>query len=81
MLGPCEMVHDGVHVSWPEHNGVVISMLDLFLKSEQFVDVTLAAEGRHLKVHRLVLCACSEYFEVNIDSREHARQLVYLISC
>ena len=30
------------------------------------VDVTLVAEGQFIEVHRLVLCACSKYFEVNI---------------
>lgn len=58
------MVHDGAYVNWPGHNSVVISLLDLFMKSEQFVDVTLAADGRHFRVQWLILYACIKYFEV-----------------
>lgn len=31
------------------------------LDSEQFVDVTLACEGRSLKCHKMILSACSDY--------------------
>jgi hypothetical protein len=32
---------------------------------ERLVDVTLAAEGQFINVHRIVLFACSQYFEVS----------------
>ena len=44
---------------------LLVSVLDNLLGKESLVDVTLAAEGRILRVHRLVLCACSQYFEVS----------------
>ena len=31
-------------------------------QSETLVDVTLAAEGKHLQAHKMILSACSDYF-------------------
>ena len=31
-------------------------------EDEHFADVTLACEGRAVKAHRIILCACSGYF-------------------
>ena len=33
------------------------------VQAESLVDVTLAAGGRHLQAHKVVLSACSEYFQ------------------
>ena len=38
--------------------------MDALLQKGTLVDVTLAAEGKSIQVHRLVLCACSNYFQV-----------------
>jgi hypothetical protein len=34
------------------------------LNSEMFVDATIAAEGRKIQVHKVVLSACSSYFQM-----------------
>lgn len=34
-----------------------------YVQAESLVDVTLAAGGRHLQAHKVVLSACSEYFQ------------------
>lgn len=39
-------------------------MFDQLLHDESFVDVTLAVEGQLLKAHKMVLSACSPYFQV-----------------
>ena len=52
-------------LQWNDHSKNLISLLDTFLGKESFLDVTLAAEGQLIKVHKLILCACSTYFEVN----------------
>ena len=49
---------------WNNHHNVLVTVLDKLLEKESLVDVTLASEGQFLRVHRLVLCACSQYFEV-----------------
>lgn len=41
-------------------------MFTSLLNSESLVDVTLAAEGKHLQAHKVVLSACSSYFQVSL---------------
>ena len=49
---------------WNNHHHVLVSVLDKLLEKESMCDVTLAADHQMIRVHRLVLCACSNYFEV-----------------
>lgn len=49
---------------WNNHQPNFISVFSSLLNSESLVDVTLSAEGRHLQAHKLVLSACSSYFQV-----------------
>ncbi len=51
-------------VRWNDHHPFLIELLHNLQVRESFVDVTLAAEGRFIRVHRLILGACSHYFEV-----------------
>ncbi|XP_063235275.1 protein tramtrack, beta isoform isoform X2 [Bacillus rossius redtenbacheri] len=48
---------------WNNHQPNLVSVLKSLLNSESLVDVTLAAEGRHLQAHKVVLSACSSYFQ------------------
>ncbi|XP_045461828.1 protein tramtrack, beta isoform isoform X2 [Harmonia axyridis] len=48
---------------WNNHQPNFISVFSSLLNSESLVDVTLAAEGRHLQAHKVVLSACSTYFQ------------------
>lgn len=50
--------------SWNNHQPNFISVFSSLLLSEALVDVTLAAEGRQLQAHKVVLSACSSYFQV-----------------
>ena len=50
---------------WKSHKKTLISWLDSLLEKECLVDITLAAEGKFIRAHRLVLCACSQYFEAS----------------
>ena len=51
-------------LNWGHHHSTIISVLDSLLQKESLVDVTLAAEGKFINVHRFMLFACSPYFEV-----------------
>lgn len=51
-------------LKWNNHHSTLVSVLDSLLVRESLVDVVLAAEGQSIKVHRLVLFACSQYFTV-----------------
>lgn len=50
---------------WNNHHHVLVNVLDKLLEQESMCDVTLAADHSFVRVHRLVLCACSTYFEVS----------------
>jgi hypothetical protein len=52
-------------LKWNNHHSTLVSVLDSLLVRESLVDVVLAAEGQSIKVHRLVLFACSQYFTVS----------------
>lgn len=41
----------------------LLAVFDQLLQNEAFVDVTLACEGVSLKAHKMVLSACSPYFQ------------------
>ncbi|XP_033252909.1 longitudinals lacking protein, isoforms H/M/V-like isoform X9 [Drosophila miranda] len=47
---------------WNNHQSTLISVFDTLLENETLVDCTLAAEGKILKAHKVVLSACSPYF-------------------
>ncbi|KAK7079662.1 hypothetical protein SK128_014606, partial [Halocaridina rubra] len=48
---------------WNNYQTNLTQVFDQLLQSESFVDVTLACEGHSLKAHRMVLSACSPYFQ------------------
>ncbi|GAB6028199.1 hypothetical protein CHUAL_002398 [Chamberlinius hualienensis] len=50
-------------LKWNNHQLNMLSVFDHLLQSEAFVDVTLACEGSSLKAHKMVLSACSPYFQ------------------
>lgn len=50
-------------VRWNSHLGSLGAAFPQLLAGQRFVDVTLACEGHQLHCHRLVLAACSSYFE------------------
>lgn len=54
---------------WNNHQPNFISVFSALLHNENLVDVTLAAEGNQLQAHKVVLSACSTYFEVSVWRR------------
>ncbi|VEN43952.1 unnamed protein product [Callosobruchus maculatus] len=50
-------------VRWNSYQSNLQSAFPKLLTSEHFVDVTLACENEMLKCHKVVLSACSAYFE------------------
>lgn len=50
-------------LKWNNHQGNLVSVFGDLLCHESFVDVTLACEGQNIKAHKLVLSACSPFFE------------------
>lgn len=51
---------------WNNHQPNLVTFFGNLLNRESFVDVTLvSSEGRKLQAHKLVLSACSPYFQVS----------------
>ena len=48
---------------WNNYQTNLTSVFDQLLQSESFVDVTLACDGQSIKAHKIVLSACSPYFQ------------------
>ncbi|XP_023219642.1 protein tramtrack, beta isoform-like isoform X2 [Centruroides sculpturatus] len=51
------------YVKWNNHQPNMIAVFDQLLTNETFVDVTLACEGVRLKAHKIILSACSSFFQ------------------
>ena len=52
------------HIHWRNHSPNFVSVFTQLLNSESLVDVTLSADGKQIQAHRVVLSACSNYFQV-----------------
>ncbi|XP_049839929.1 uncharacterized protein LOC126284806 isoform X3 [Schistocerca gregaria] len=52
-----------VCLRWNSYHSNMQATFPSLLTNEQFVDVTLACEGRSIKCHKVILSACSSYFE------------------
>lgn len=49
---------------WNNHRSNLLTVFDELLHNEEFSDVTLAVDdGRMVNCHRIVLAACSTYFQ------------------
>ncbi|XP_037026470.1 broad-complex core protein isoforms 1/2/3/4/5 isoform X13 [Bradysia coprophila] len=53
---------------WNNYQSSITSAFENLRDDEDFVDVTLACDGRSLKAHRVVLSACSPYFRELLKS-------------
>lgn len=60
---------------WNNYQSSITSAFENLRDDEDFVDVTLACDGRSLKAHRVVLSACSPYFR-ELLKVSHVQQLL-----
>ncbi|KAK4026882.1 hypothetical protein OUZ56_015906 [Daphnia magna] len=58
-----EMSHHQFCLKWNNHSSNLLKVFGRLFSNESFTDVTLAAEGRSIRAHKMVLSACSTYFE------------------
>jgi len=49
---------------WNNHPVNMVSVFTTLYQAESLVDVSLAAEGKQLQAHKVVLSACSDYFQL-----------------
>ena len=58
-------------LKWNNYQSNVTSTFKELLAVEDFVDITLMAEGGALKAHKVVLSACSPYFRDILKVNQH----------
>lgn len=49
---------------WNNHHPNLITVFSTLLQNDQMVDVTLISENREIHAHKIVLTACSPFFQV-----------------
>ncbi|VEN34310.1 unnamed protein product [Callosobruchus maculatus] len=54
---------------WNNYTNNILQMISQHHLKEKFVDVVLVCEYHYVKVHRLILSACSMFFEALLDSQ------------
>lgn len=65
-------------LSWGDHYSSLLSVFGSYMKNDKLVDVTLAAEGKVIHVHRLVLLASSSYFEEMLSLYPEKQAVIFL---
>ncbi|KAL0281655.1 UNVERIFIED_CONTAM: hypothetical protein PYX00_002576 [Menopon gallinae] len=63
---------------WNNHQSNLLSVFDQLLQDESFVDVTLAVDGQFLRAHKMVLSACSPYFQTLFTDHPDKHPIVIL---
>ncbi|RZF44996.1 hypothetical protein LSTR_LSTR001957 [Laodelphax striatellus] len=63
---------------WKYHHSNLQVMFSQLLERESFCDVTLACEGKTLRAHKMMLSACSTYFEKEMLQHEENNPIVIL---
>jgi hypothetical protein len=63
---------------WNNHQHNLLSVFEDLLHHEAFVDVTLACDGMQLKAHKMVLSACSPYFQSLLYNTPDHHPIVFL---
>lgn len=53
---------------WNNYQTNMVNVLDQIFHDEKYVDVTLVCEGTFIKAHKIVLSACSPYFQHIFDT-------------
>lgn len=48
---------------WNNYQTNLTNVFDQLLQNESFVDVTLVCDGHSIKLHKIILSACSSYFQ------------------
>lgn len=49
---------------WDNHHPNLITVFSRLLQNSQMIDVTLISENREIHAHKIVLSACSPFFQV-----------------
>jgi len=54
-----------MQLSWTSHSSQLIDGIAEILDKNELLDVTLTAEGKQIRAHKIILSAASTYFRVS----------------
>lgn len=63
---------------WDNHQSTLSTAFTSFFTNNRLVDCTLAAEGKFLMAHKVVLSACSPYFETLL-SQQYDKHPIFIL--
>ncbi|XP_013105210.2 broad-complex core protein isoforms 1/2/3/4/5 [Stomoxys calcitrans] len=64
---------------WKYHHSNLQTMFSQLLDRGCFCDVTLACDGQLIKAHRVVLCACSTFFDTILTNYSNERDPIIIM--
>lgn len=53
------------NLEWKNQSAFLVHALSSLRQYDTLTDCTIAADGKSIKAHKIILCACSPYFRVN----------------
>jgi len=65
-------------LKWNHHQSNLLKVFSRLLGNEQFTDVLLATESKSIRCHKVVLSACSSYFEHLFLTFDEKNQIIIL---
>ena len=72
------MTDEKLYLKWNDFQDIVkVSFAELRTDTD-FTDVTLACEDQSIKVHKVVLSACSPFFKKLFKTHSHPQSLIYM---
>ncbi|XP_014274265.1 longitudinals lacking protein, isoforms H/M/V [Halyomorpha halys] len=69
-------VSDQFCLRWNDHQNTLMTTFDTLLDSQKLTDVTLFAGGKSLKAHKVVLSACSPYFDKMLEVHDEKNPII-----
>ena len=70
--------HQQYCLRWKYHHSNLQTMFSQLLERQAYCDVTLACEGKTLRAHKVVLSACSTYFDTILSQYEEKDPIVIM---
>ncbi|GLH11859.1 Uncharacterized protein GBIM_16595 [Gryllus bimaculatus] len=72
------MTTEELALTWDDHHNTLVGVFRKLLETSTLVDCTIAAEGRYLRAHKIILSACSPYFEMLFSQENEKNPIVVL---
>jgi len=70
---------ESYNLNWAEFDAYTSFTFKQLLKNQDFTDVTLACDGEEsIEAHKVVLSACSPFFNNLLKKKSHSHPLIYL---